>query len=184
MDRRTVLQGAAAIGATTLLASSRRFALAQSRDETLRVLAESRPNSQDPHGTGVSAASLAVFFNVYDRLINFGRREVKPGLWRYDYTSFEGELAESWEEQDDGRTLVFHLRKDATFHDGSPVTAEDVRWSLERGVTLPASKNQLATGSLKDPSQFTVVDPSTIRLAFERKDRLTLPTWRSPSPRS
>ena len=173
MDRRLVLQGGAAFA--LLAPFSGRFAFAQSHDETLRVLADSVPNSQDPQGTGVSRASLAVFFNVYDRLVNFGRSEVKPGLYRYDYSRFEGELAQSWEEQDDGRSLIFHLRRDATFHDGSPVTAEDVRWSLERGVSLPASKNQLATGSLKDPSQFTVVDPYTLRIAFERKDRLTLP---------
>ena len=173
MDRRRILQGGAALA--LLAPFSGRLAFADSRDETLRVLADSAPNSQDPHGAGVSRASLAVFFNVYDRLINFGRSEVQPGLYRYDYSRFEGELAESFEERDDGRTLIFHLRKDATFHDGSPVTAEDARWSLERGVSLPASKNQLATGSLKDATQFTVVDPHTLRITFERRDRLTLP---------
>jgi len=176
MDRRHILIRGAAFGALAFGAPlSARFACAQSREETLRVLTDSIPNSQDPQGVGVSRASLAVFANVYDRLINFGRREVKPGLYRYDYSRFEGELAESWEELGDGRTLIFHLRKGATFHDGSPVTAEDVRWSLERGVSLPASKNQLATGSIKEASQFTVIDPQTIRLTFERKDRLTLP---------
>ena len=96
MDRRRILQGGGALSAFALGAPfSSRLAFAQSRDETLRVLTDSVPNSQDPHGTGVSPASLAVFANVYDRLINFGRREVRPGLYRYDTSRFEGELAES-----------------------------------------------------------------------------------------
>ena len=44
------------------------------------------------------------------------------------------DLAEAWDVSDDGRVYTFHLRKDAKFHDGKPVTAEDVRWSLERAA--------------------------------------------------
>ncbi len=43
----------------------------------------------------------------------------------------EARLAETWEASDDGLTYTFHLRDDATFHDGTPVTAEDVVFSLE-----------------------------------------------------
>ena len=176
MDRRIFLKGSAAAGAAACLGAwPDRDAFAQARAETLRVVAEGRPNSLDPHGTGVSPASLGTFSNVYDRLIQFDRREVSAGLYRYDYARFTGELAQAWEESDEGRSLVFHLRPDATFHDGAPVTAEDVRWSLARGVSLPASKNQLATGSLKDAAQFEVVDAHTLRIRFDRKDRLTLP---------
>jgi len=176
MDRRAFLKSGISVGAATTLGTwPDRLAFAQSRKETLRVLAEGRPNSQDPHGTGVSRESLGTFTNIYDRLINFDRREVSPGLYRYDYSKFKGELAETWEEIEEGRGLVFHLRKDATFHDGAPVTAADVKWSFERAVSLPASKNQLATGSLKYPAQFVVVDPHTFRIDFERRDRFTLP---------
>ena len=43
----------------------------------------------------------------------------------------EARLAETWEASEDGMTYTFHLRDDATFHDGTPVTAEDVVFSLE-----------------------------------------------------
>lgn len=42
------------------------------------------------------------------------------------------ELAESWEHSDNATTWTFHLYENAKFHDGSPVTAEDVKFSLER----------------------------------------------------
>ncbi|MBU6272366.1 MAG: ABC transporter substrate-binding protein [Betaproteobacteria bacterium] len=40
-------------------------------------------------------------------------------------------LAERWELSPDNRSVRLHLRKDAVFHDGKPITAEDVRFSLE-----------------------------------------------------
>ena len=42
-----------------------------------------------------------------------------------------GMLADSWESQDGGKVWVFHMRKDAKFHDGHPVTAEDVVFSWD-----------------------------------------------------
>ena len=41
-------------------------------------------------------------------------------------------LAESWELDSDNVTWTFNLRKDAKFHNGDPVTAEDVRFSILR----------------------------------------------------
>lgn len=177
MDRRRFIQqGSAAFSLGTVAGTSLPLsAWAQARKDTLRVLSEGAPNSQDPHGEGVSRESLGLFFNVYDRLINFDRTQLSPGVFKYDYGRFRGELAERFETSADGRTLTFFLRRDATFHDGKPVTAADVKWSLDRAVSLPASKRQLATGSLENPSQFTVVDAHTFRIALPRADRYTLP---------
>jgi len=41
-------------------------------------------------------------------------------------------LAESWSESEDGLTYEFTLRQGVTFHNGYPLTAEDVKFSLER----------------------------------------------------
>lgn len=43
--------------------------------------------------------------------------------------TYVGELAESWEVSDDQLTWTFHLRSDVKWHDGEPLTAEDVRYS-------------------------------------------------------
>jgi peptide/nickel transport system substrate-binding protein len=45
-------------------------------------------------------------------------------------------LAERWDISADGRAYTFHLVKDATFHDGKPVTAADVKFSIETSKAL------------------------------------------------
>ena len=48
-----------------------------------------------------------------------------------DAVSIHPDVATSWEVSDDGLTYTFHLRDDVRFHDGEPLTAEDVKFSLE-----------------------------------------------------
>jgi peptide/nickel transport system substrate-binding protein len=48
--------------------------------------------------------------------------------------SVEPALAERWETSDDGQTMTFHLRRDVTFSDGAPFTADDVLFSLQVAV--------------------------------------------------
>ena len=67
-------------------------------------------------------------------------------------------LAESWSESVDGLTYEFRLRQGVTFHNGDPLTAEDVKFSLERYRGLGASL-------FKDKLQAVeIVDPSLVRL--------------------
>ena len=44
------------------------------------------------------------------------------------------DLAEKWDVSADGKTYTFSLRNNARFHDGRPVTAHDVKYSLERAL--------------------------------------------------
>ena len=61
---------------------------------------------------------------------------VYEGLLRFDrFFGVEGALAESWETSPDGKTLTFTLRKSAHFHNGQPVTGQDVVYSLSRLVS-------------------------------------------------
>jgi ABC-type transport system substrate-binding protein/methyl-accepting chemotaxis protein len=61
---------------------------------------------------------------VHETLVKFGEgAELQPGL------------AERWEILDEGRRYRFHLRKNAKFHNGRPVTANDVEQSLLRLMT-------------------------------------------------
>ena len=94
----------------------------------------------------------------------------------YDYKKLEPELAESWEVAPDGMSVDFHIRKDARFHDGTPVTAQDVKWSYDRAVSVGGFCTfQMKAGSMKSPDQFVAVDDHTFRIKFIQKDKLTLP---------
>lgn len=57
---------------------------------------------------------------------------VYNGLLRYDRNlQLEGELAESWEVSADNLTITFYLRKGVLWHDGTPLTSADVRYTYE-----------------------------------------------------
>ncbi|MCH7706793.1 MAG: peptide ABC transporter substrate-binding protein [Chloroflexi bacterium] len=92
-----------------------------SRENTL-VLAGSQPGTLDPALSHTSRSHQYV-------------AQIFSGLVRLD----EGlrvvpDLAERWEVLDGGTRYIFHLRPDARFHDGRPVTARDVAFSLERAA--------------------------------------------------
>jgi peptide/nickel transport system substrate-binding protein len=57
------------------------------------------------------------------------------GLLRYNADlKLEGELAERWEVSPDGKVITFHLRRDAKWHDGRPVTARDAEFTYRTYV--------------------------------------------------
>lgn len=174
-----LLTGALALAAAALPAS----ALAATPKDVLIEVGEHGPNSLDPMSPAANELSQMVAWQIYDRLITHGAKTLPDGKVVYDVTSFKPELASSWDVEDGGKTLIFHLRKDATFHDGSPVTAEDVKWSFDRAIAaggFPAV--QMAAGSLTDPNQFSVVDPLTFKITMPKADKLTLPDLVVPVP--
>jgi peptide/nickel transport system substrate-binding protein len=148
---------------------------AQTRAETLRYVTGASVNTLDPNVPGSTREAFAVSLGTYDRLVSFGRKQLN-GKWVFDLDKITGELAESYDVSPDGLKITFHLRKDAKFQDGTPVTAEDVKWSLDRAVTAPVlGKAQLLTGSLTSADQFKVIDPLTFEVTLPKPDKLALP---------
>lgn len=155
---------------------------AQSRAETLRYVTGGVVNTLDPVMLGATPAATSLGAATYDRLVAFERtpRDAAAGTYVFDFETLRGELAERYEVSDDGLSITFHLRPDAVWQDGSPVTAEDVKWSLDRAVSAETmSKAQLKTGSLTSPDQFEIVDERTVRITLPEVDRLTLPNLAS-----
>lgn len=72
-------------------------------------------------------------------------KQIFEPLVRYDPSSLllKPGLASRWQMHDGGSRWTFHLRPDAKFHDGNPVTAEDVRYSLNR-LASRATASELA----------------------------------------
>ena len=66
-------------------------------------------------------------------------------------------LAESWTESPDGRTYEFKLRRGLKFHNGDPLTAEDVKFSFDRYKGAGANEMQARV------KQVEIVDPLTVR---------------------
>jgi peptide/nickel transport system substrate-binding protein len=176
MNRREFLKSTTAIAATTAVSAPAIFspAKAQSRQETLLFVREEAPNNFDIHGVGTNRPGYEVAWNCYDRLMSHGVKQLADGSESYDRDSFTPELAEEWVKGD--MSVTFKLRKNATFHDGTPITAKDVKWSFDRAVTVGGFPTfQMKAGSLEKPEQFVAVDDHTFRIDFIRKDHLTIP---------
>ena len=176
VHRRDFLKGTGAIAGGAALVHRIPSAWAETPKDTLLVLVENGPNSLDIHGVGTTFRSYVACWNLYDRLLTFGHKSLPDGGLSYDYTKIEPELAEDFNVSPEGMSVTFKLRRNATFHDGAPVTAHDVKWSLDRAVTVGGFPTfQMAAGSLQKPEQFVLLDDHTIRIDFLRKDKLTLP---------
>lgn len=175
MKRREFLKSTTALAASAMVSAPAIWssAKAQSRQETLLIISESGPNNLDIHGVGTNVPGYEVSWNCYDRLISHEMKTVN-GTQYYDRDKFKMELADDMVVGD--MSATFKLKKNATFQDGTPVTAKDVKWSLDRAVTVGGFPTfQMAAGSLTKAEQFVVVDDYTVRIDFLKKDRLTIP---------
>ena len=99
-DRRDVLKGATALGAT--IAFDFRAAAAQGRAETLVIVQELGANSLDMQGVGSNQTVNGLSWNCYDRLMSYGVTTLPDGTPSYDRATLTPELAESWQTASDG----------------------------------------------------------------------------------
>ena len=108
-----------------------------------------------------------VFMNVYDVLVRVDKSGAKlvPGL------------AESWEISEDGLTYTFHLR-DAKFSDGSAITSEDAKYSLER---VRDSELSLWSDGYKIISAMDTPDDKTLVITLGEQSAPFLSTLAMPA---
>jgi peptide/nickel transport system substrate-binding protein len=177
LNRRHFLSTAVAAGTSAAFGAALGVneAFADARSETLLVVQELGPNSLDMHGVGSNQTVNGLSWNCYDRLLSYAVKTLADGTTSYDRQTLTPELASSWEVAPDGMSCSFRLRKDATFHDGTPVTAKDVKWSFDRAVKVGGFPTfQMSAGSLEKPEQFVAVDDHTFRIDYIRKDKMLL----------
>lgn len=96
------------------------------KDEVI-IGVPSNPTTFDPHSS-TAKAMLRVTVNIYETLFEFDvdTKEVKP------------KLVKSWEMPADNE-YIFYLRDDVKFHNGNPMTVNDVVYSLQRCIDMPAA---------------------------------------------
>lgn len=119
------------------------------RGGILRISAPANPSSLDP-ATGGAGSDHAFLFTMYDTLTEWDFETLKP----------KPGLAESWSFSNP-TTLVLNIRSGVTFHDGTPLDAEAVKFNLERNKSDPKSniKADLAameSAAVTGPMQVTV----------------------------
>ncbi len=90
---------------------------------------------------------------------------VMDTLLTNDLNTFEWSprLAEKWEISKDKKVFTYHLRKDATFHDGHPVTAEDVKFSFD-AIFEPKYRAAQLRPYFEGIDKVEILDPYTVRV--------------------
>lgn len=138
---------------------------------TITITYQNDVATLDP-AIGYDWQNWSMIKSLFDGLMDYvpGTTELRPGL------------AESVEISEDGLTYTFHLREGVRFHNGREMTAEDVKYSLDR-VTDPATQSPGAgffgmiegfeaqmSGEAEGLSGVEVVDPRTVRITLSRPD--------------
>ena len=133
------------VSAAALLAGA-----AMAKDD-LTIAIQLEPPHLDPTSAAAGAIDSVLYSNVFEGLTRFDSAgAVIPGL------------AKSWKISEDGLTYTFTLNENVTFHDGTTMDAEDVKFSLDRIGADDSANAQKALYSAI--SEVNVVDPTTVEI--------------------
>jgi peptide/nickel transport system substrate-binding protein len=106
-----------------------------------------------------SATALDYTFPVFSGLVR-----TNPMKGQVSTENIIPDLAEKWDISPDGKTYTFHLRQGVKFHDGKPLTATDVKYSLDmyRNPKISPSANNVAAIDSVD-----IVDNNTVKVTLK-----------------
>ena len=125
----------------------------------LTIATATEPSSMDPHFHNLTPNNM-LSKHVFNRLISQdAKQRLKPSL------------ATSWKPVDD-TTWEFKLRDGVKWHDGSPFTAEDVKFTVERAPDVPNSPSSFGT-YLKNIDSVEIIDPLTVHIKTKTVAPLT-----------
>ncbi len=121
--------------------------------DSITIGMQLEPPNLDPTGGAAAAIDEVVYANVFE------------GLTRYQADgSIAPALAEAWEISDDGTVYTFKLRSGVTFHDGTDMNAEDVKFSLDRARAEDSTNAQKAL--FAGIADVAVVDDTTVQVTL------------------
>jgi peptide/nickel transport system substrate-binding protein len=131
---------------------------------------ESDPVSLVPYGSASTSNMWGKEF-IYDSLLEWDQNlEIQPAL------------AESYEAAPDASSYTFHLRPGVVFHDGRPLRAADVKYSLD--LTLNPLEPVVPSPYVANIAEVVVIDDATVRIDMSTPDP-TLPgilAWQRFTP--
>src|SRR3981189_960030 len=131
------------------------FPAARAADSSPFVSGFGLPLNLDPHQV-YDVPMQSMMLNAYDNLYRYQGDPPKILPWR----------AESHTVSEDGLTWAFKLRPNIKFHDGSPLTADDVVYSFRRVLALALAPSSAFLKILK-PDNVTAADPLTVKFKLE-----------------
>lgn len=120
---------------------------------TLYIGQDFGPGSLDPHKT-LTWASVNIFESIYDGLVK----------WNDDETALVPDLATSWTISDDGTVYTFKIRQGVKFHNGREMTAEDVKFSIDR----LRSDESVHSANFQDVTSVEILDPETVQITLSK----------------
>ena len=135
-----------------LIAGAAQIATAQDKDTLVIALDTLGAQVMDPIAD-TRAPHAHYHAPIWDSLVGFD----------YDKGGIGPGVAERWDRTQDGKTWTFYLRKGLKFHNGDPVTAHDVKFSLERIMT-PESISSGAAALRRAVDRIEVVDDLTVKV--------------------
>ena len=158
--------------AVIIMLTSVRYALAAEQPRyggVLTWLEYADPGRLDIHSESPLSVLQAVA-GIYSGLLQYGPED--PDQWGPD-------LAERWETSADGLVYTFHLRRGVTWHDGQPLTAADVKVSLDR-ITSPEFRSPRC-GTMLSPlvERTAIVDDHTVAVHLKFVTPIFLPSLAS-----
>jgi ABC-type transport system substrate-binding protein len=166
-----LLFSSAAIAALAVALPASAFSQEIKQGGAMTVTYKDDVSTLDP-AIGYDWQNWSMIKSLFDGLMDY-----EPGT-----TTLKPDLAESYEISPDGQTFTFKLRQGVKFHNGRELTAEDVKYSIER-VVIPATQSpgagffgsikgfeEASAGNADGLSGITVVDPYTIRFELSRPD--------------
>lgn len=99
---------------------------------------------------------------------------IREGLITYDFSfTPQPRLAERWETNEELTEYTFYMRPNVTWHDGSPFTARDAAFSIER-ICDPSGGSGMCDRLNSSIDNVVVVDDMTLKLELKRPDSLIL----------
>lgn len=132
--------------------------------DVLIVTTDDEPATLDPAQVAGTDIARSGIFNVYDRLVDIpaGEAELGPSLATEVPSVDNGLISE------DGLTYTFPIREGVTFHDGTELTAQDVKFSWDRVVEmdLPEGQSEIFAGI----AETRAVDDYTFEVTLEEPD--------------
>jgi peptide/nickel transport system substrate-binding protein len=124
-------------------------------------------------------ASLSLIGKT-DRSAEILAVQLTDSLVQYDAElNLHPRVAESWELSDDRLTLTFHLRPGVRWHDGRPVTAEDIVFTVNK-VRDPAVENRPWAPLFKDLVSIEAPDESTVIARYDSASPSAIEAYRLP----